>query len=205
MSKGKILRSEEATELEISSFEFTQQEDEHEDYVPRIEDIERQAYEKGYKAGESAGFEVGQQKAQVLIERLEQIIREFEEVKERTLSELEPQVFSLAVAIAKRILKEEIKQDPKIIINLIKEAMRRIIKPGVITIKINPSLKELIEKTKPELLEIHQDIKIDLDPQVAPAGPVVTGPDSEVLVDVEGQLTNLLEEMGEKIANTESS
>ena len=36
--------------------------------------IEREAYEKGYEAGEKAGFEMGEQKAQVLIDKLETLL-----------------------------------------------------------------------------------------------------------------------------------
>lgn len=142
---------------------------------------------------------MGMEKATKLVEALEKIVSELEGLKKKLLIELQPQVFNLSVAIAKKIIRDEIKQNPEIITNLIKEAMRRIERTGVITIKIHPSIKDLIEKHRPELLEIHDEIKFDIDPSLEPSGPVVIGPNEEVTVDYESQLTNLLEELAERL------
>ncbi|HDH01609.1 MAG TPA: hypothetical protein ENH17_00610, partial [Nitrospirae bacterium] len=163
--------------------------------------IERAAYEKGFSAGEQAGYTVGEEKALMLLERLEDILTEMTELKKKVLTEAQPQVFALSVAMAKKILRDEIRQNPEVIINLIKAAMEKIERTGTITIKINPALKELIANHKPELLAIHPEIRFDTDPSIPPASPLVVGPEEEVITDLESQLTNLVEDLGEEIGN----
>jgi len=57
---------------------------------PSNDEIERDAYEKGFSAGERAGLEMGAQKSDLLLTKIERIIRELEEFKVQILSELEP-------------------------------------------------------------------------------------------------------------------
>ncbi|NTV43841.1 MAG: hypothetical protein HGA63_11135, partial [Syntrophobacteraceae bacterium] len=52
--------------------------------------IEREAYEKAFTAGEKAGFEMGEQKAQVLIEKVEALINELVTLKKTIVKEVEP-------------------------------------------------------------------------------------------------------------------
>ena len=47
----------------------------------RSEELEREAYEKGFAVGERAGLEMGRQKAAVQLDRLEKVIAEFQKKK----------------------------------------------------------------------------------------------------------------------------
>ncbi len=202
MSKAKVLRDQSITEFGMPSLE-------HKDrggitekgFNQDIAEIERSAYEKGFSAGEQAGYVVGEEKALLLLERLEGILREMTELKKKVLTEVQPQVFALSVAMAKKILRDEIRQNPEVIINLIKAAMEKIERTGTITVKINPALKELISNHKPGLLSIHSEIRFDTDPSTPALGPLVVGPEEEVITDFESQLTNLIEDLGEEIGN----
>jgi len=202
LSKAKVLRDQSITEFGMPSLEHK-----HpgaileKNFNQDIAVIERTAYEKGFSAGEEAGYVVGEEKALMLLERLEGIFTEMKELKKKVLTEVQPQVFALSMAMARKILRDEIRQNPEVIINLIKAAMEKIERTGTITIKINPALKELISDHKPELLAIHPEIRFDTDPSIPLAGPLVVGPEEEVITDFESQLTNLLEDLGEDIGN----
>ncbi len=205
MSKGRILRNRQTAEFGMPlltpgkaapSPMMTINQD--------TAEIEREAYERGYEAGERAGYSIGEKKASMLIERLEATITELEELKGKVLSRLEPEVFNLSVAIAKKIIRDEIRQNPEVILNLIKAAMERMQRRGTITIKINPAIKELIEKNKPEILALHGNTRFETEPSLPPSGPLVTGTEEEVVTDVERLLSNLLEDLGAKIGNTDS-
>ncbi|NOY38729.1 MAG: hypothetical protein GXO95_00375 [Nitrospirae bacterium] len=203
MSKAKVLRDQRITEFGMPSLEHKQTGDTTErSFNQNTAAIERAAYEKGFSAGEEAGYVVGEEKALMLLERLEMILAEIKDLKKKVLTEVQPQVFTLSVAMAKKILRDEIRQNPEVIINLIKAAMEKIERTGTITIKINPALKELISKHKPELLAIHPEIRFDTDPSIPAASPLVIGPEEEVITDFESQLTNLVEDLGEDIGNS---
>jgi hypothetical protein len=161
----------------------------------RVEAMEKEAYEKGYAAGEEAGLAMAEQKAGVLLERLEAVIREMTEFKDNTLKALEPQLVRLATAVARKVLGQELAARPEAIVNMVKEAMTRLERTGPITIKLNPALYDLMVKTRPELLEVHPEIVFDVDPSASSTGPLVIGPEEEVVTDAEEQIKNMVEEM----------
>ncbi len=165
----------------------------------KVEAIEREAYEKGFASGEKAGFAMGEQKAALLLDRLETIIRAMNALKSSVIKELEPQVFDLAITIARRIVIEELTIKPDVIVRIVKEAMRKLERTGPITIKINPALYDLFVKMKPELIDLHPEIVFDVDPSASTTGPLVIGPMEEVVTDIEAQMTNIIEDIGGNI------
>lgn len=158
-----------------------------------IEQIEKDAYERGFIAGEKAGFEIGEQKASVLLKKLEDILRELSFIKEKILKDLEPQIFDFAVSLAKRIIIEEVSLRPDIIVSIIKEALKKIEKTGTIKIRVSPSIHSIILKVKPELLSIHPDIIFDVDHSIT--APIITGPEQEIITDIDEQIKNILEDI----------
>ena len=160
--------------------------------------IEREAYERGYAAGEKAGFEMGQQKAKVLIDKVEALLKELVTLRETIIRAAEPQCIELAVAMARKILMKELTARPEELVNLSKEALLKLERTGQIVIKINPSLYDLFTKHKPELLSVHPDIVFDVDPSISRFGSVVIGPVEEVVTDLDEQLKNLIKDMRDR-------
>jgi flagellar assembly protein FliH len=164
-----------------------------------VEAIEREAYEKGFEVGEKGGFALGEQKALILIEKLEMLIRELISLKETLTKELEPQMVELVFSIARTVIRKELTTNPEAIVAITKEALTRLGKTGQIIIKINPSLSDLFMKHKPELTDIYPDLIFDIDPSVAQDGSVVIGPTEDIITDIDEQLKNLIRELGCKL------
>lgn len=171
---------------------------------PPIEEIEREAYERGFEAGEKAGFAMGEEKARVVLDRINNLLVDLTTLRQRILNELQVQIIELATSIAKKIILQELKTDPEIIINMTKEAIMRIERTGPVTIKINPSLYNLFMRLKPELQNIHEDLIFDIDPSISAQGTLVIGPQEEVSTYVDEQLRNIIKELGDKIGNPQS-
>lgn len=164
----------------------------------RVEDIEREAYERGFQAGEKDGFSMGEQKASVLIGKIEAILKELVVLREKEIRELEPRIIELSAGIARKILIREVTLDPDAIIQIAKEAMMKLERSGQITIKIPPSLHDLFVKHKSGLLNIHPDIVFDIDPSVPPYGSVIMGPLEDVHTDPDEQIRNIIKDMTER-------
>ena len=197
LSKAKILRSGESLQFGMPSFEkrlplvngaISSR--------PSAEEVERVAYEKGFAAGERAGMEMGEQKVTVLLERIERIIAEMESFSEMMQKEIEPQVIELSREIAERIVMEELSLRPEVMVNIVKEAMRKLERTGPITIKLNPAVHDLFMKLRPGLLEVHPDIIFDIDPSLTKTGQVVIGATEEVVTDIESQVRNIMDDIG---------
>jgi flagellar assembly protein FliH len=163
--------------------------------VKKTEAIQRQAYEEGFASGEAAGYAAGEQKALVLIERLEMIIKEITAFKNSLAKDVESQIVDLSVAIARKIIIEEISTKPDIITTMVQEALIRLERTGKIKIKINPALYELFTKKKSELTDIHEDITFDVDPNIPVTGPLVISETEEVVTDIDSLMNNIVEGM----------
>jgi len=160
--------------------------------------VEREAYERGYAMGEKAGFEMGEQRAQVLLGKLESLIDELASLKQRIVKEAEPQCVELAVALARKIVVAELTAKPEQIVTMAKEGLLKLERTGQITIKVNPALFDFFSKHKPDLARIHPDIVFDADPAMTRFGTVVMGPVEDVVTDIDEQLKNLIKDMADR-------
>jgi len=159
------------------------------------EDAEREAHIRGFEAGEKAGAESVSREAASLLEGLRCAVDAVRVLKEQIAREAEPQVVELAVAIARRIVMEELSACPERIVVIVKEAIRRIERAGPVTIKVHPDLYNLMAGVKAELEESRTEILFDVDPSVSPSGPVVVGTTEEVLTDVDDQIRTIVDDM----------
>jgi flagellar assembly protein FliH len=184
-----IIKQSDAVLYSMPSLEEEHISQSRDDILQKNGDIQRQEYEEGFASGEKAGFTEGEQKASVLIDRLEKIIEEMTMFKENLVKDAEKQVVDLAVAIAR------INTRPEIIITMVKEALKKLQKVGTITIKINPALYDLFMKKKPELIDIHQDIIFDVNSNIPLTGPLVISQTEEVVTDIDSLMSNIIEEM----------
>jgi flagellar assembly protein FliH len=166
--------------------------------IGNSEKVQRKAYEEGFASGEKAGFAEGEQKCRLIEARLKNILDELIYFKEKTADELESQVVDLSVAIAKKVIIEEINTNPEIILTMVKKSLRKMHKVGTVSIKINPAIQDFLMKNKSELIDIHPDINIDVDPNVPIDGPHVSSRTEEVITDIDTLLNNIVEEMENK-------
>ncbi len=159
------------------------------------EDVEREARIRGFEAGEKAGAESVSREAAPLFEGLRCAVDAVRDLREQIAREAESQVVELAVAIARRIVMEELTACPERIVAIVKEAIRRTERAGPVIIKVHPDLYNLMAGMKADLAESRTEILFDVDPSVSPSGPVVIGTSAEVLTDVDDQIRTIVDDM----------
>jgi flagellar assembly protein FliH len=160
-----------------------------------IADVEREAHVRGFEAGEKAGAESVLREAAPLLEGLQCAVDAIRVLREQISREAEPQMVDLALAIARRIVMEELSSCPERIVAIVKEAIRRIERAGPITIKVHPDLYNLMAGVKADLAESRTEILFDVDPSVSPSGPIVMGTSEEVLTDVDDQIRTIADDI----------
>jgi len=165
------------------------------------EEIERQAFEKGFAEGEKTGIESGEKKAAVFLRQLETLCSEIHSLKERLMSEFESQIVLLASEMAKRIIKKELMSSSEIIETLVQEALKKLDPIGPITIKLNPFLFERLNQKKKEFQEVFPDLLFEKDNKAPENGVVVSSPFQEIDTDLDFQLSNIIEELRSRIKN----
>jgi flagellar assembly protein FliH len=100
--------------------------------------IERDAYAKGYEAGERAGLETGGQRADAMIARLTQSVEELASVRATMIRQTERQMVELALAVARRIIHREVSLDRDLLIAMARVALDRLGEATKLTVKLHP-------------------------------------------------------------------
>jgi flagellar assembly protein FliH len=108
----------------------------------RIQAIEQQLQSQ-FETAIQQGFEQGYQEAKTNLDRasseFEEIIQNIHRSKEELLLEIEPQITSIALEVARKILQRESKLDSNLILEQVKSAVRKVtIRGGLLEVSINP-------------------------------------------------------------------
>ncbi len=167
------------------------------------ETIKKIAYEEGFKKGYQEGREKREREAEKEIETrvepalnsLVKIIEEIKHFRPLFLSQLEKDILGLSLAIAKKIIKTEITQNREIILNNIREAIRKLTETDTINIKLNPKDYEFIVQHRPSFLEEigqNKNIILTKDENITPGGCVIETKFSQVDATLETQWENLV-------------
>ena len=190
MFNRKIMKNSEATLYTMPALE-----EESRASLQSIEERQRLGYEEGFASGEKAGFRAGEEQASILIDRLENIIEEITLFREGFIKETEAQIVDLSVAIARKIISDEVTVNPEIIISIVRNALKKMQRKGSITIRINPALHELFSRHHASLLGIHEDIIFDTNEKIPLTGALVIGQNEEVVTDLDSIVANVVEQI----------
>lgn len=89
----------------------------------QLEVIQKQAYEEGFAQGHKDGSEAGQAKLQAGARRLEQLMATLSAPFAALDQRIEQELVTLALAVARQLVRREIKTDPGQIVAVVREAL----------------------------------------------------------------------------------
>jgi len=126
---------------------------------PSLEEVEQIAYQRGFcegeqkglAAGEKLGLRKGRSCVQPVIETLEKLLDELAQARKQTYERIESEIVGLAMAIARKIVGQELSTSPQIVVNVIRQAQRHLESAGSICIKLNPQDLEMLDREIPQL------------------------------------------------------
>ncbi len=102
----------------------------HRPTLGELDDIEKIAWDEGFAKGQAAGLAAGEKEIKRRTDELEQRARQFDEVLkalaiplEQLDEEVETQLVSLAVVIAKHVVRRELRADPTQVIAVVRETV----------------------------------------------------------------------------------
>jgi flagellar biosynthesis/type III secretory pathway protein FliH len=156
---------------------------------------ERDGYTRGFEAGEKAGADSAAKEARRLLDGLRAAAGALNALRAQMVQEAEPQVAELALAVARRIVMEELEDRPERVVRIVREAIRRIERGGPVTVRVHPDLYSLVRGLREDGADMQAEIVLDVDPSVPPAGPIVSGTTEEVLTDVDEQIRVIAEDL----------
>ncbi|MBI2413263.1 MAG: hypothetical protein HYV24_08650 [Deltaproteobacteria bacterium] len=163
-----------------------------------IEAIEREAYERGFAAGEKAGFEFGKQKAEVLFNGIAGLLDSLSSFKETLHKPCEDEMVELCIAISKKVLQRELELKKEGIVDCVRTALKSVVAGGEITIKVNPKDQEILLLHKGELAKYGdgvKGVKIESDESVSKGGCLVDTNFGEIDASIDSVMTEIEEKL----------
>jgi flagellar assembly protein FliH len=101
--------------------------------------IEKTAYENGFRQGEKAGMEIAERKIETMMRRYADTIQEIGGLKPAYYAQAERDVVKLALEVAKKIVHRDVQVDREIIQTLVRVALSHVAAKSAVTIHLHPA------------------------------------------------------------------
>jgi flagellar assembly protein FliH len=160
-----------------------------------LADLQAEAYREAFQQGLKDGMAAGREQVHAQVERLDQLLtdlaRPFTEVDETVQGEL----VSLAMALARQIVRRELRQDPTQIIGIVREAIGQLpVAARDVRVQLHPEDAAIVRE---HLAPVENERAWTLveDPMMMRGGCQVISASSRIDVRLEQRLGALLSEL----------
>ena len=171
-----------------------------------VEEIEKQAYQQGFDEGQKAGIESRSQEIEPVVKSLHQAFVQLQNLRTEIYNTIEKEVVKLALAIARKVVCQEVKTNKEVVLCIAKEALSKIEVPGEIKVKLNPSDLQFIKETKDQLTNfLHniENVTFEAEESISSGGCVIETNLGEIDARIEKQLQVIEEMFRTEIAKSE--
>jgi flagellar assembly protein FliH len=167
----------------------------------KVSEIEHEAYKKGYEAGREEGYKEGQAEVMRLIDRLGTIVSTAVDIREDIIGSSEKLMTEMILMIARKVIKDEIVERREVVINNIKDALKRVKDRDRVDIRVNFADLDMTTAHKDELIKMMESLKkvnIYEDSRVERGGCII---ETDVGA-VDARISTQLDTIEEAIRNT---
>ena len=161
----------------------------------QIEAAEQAAFDKGYRQGISEGMEkgreTGKQEVTPIMQQFEKALGELELLRANLSNMAEKEAVDLSMAIARKIVGNEISVNKNVIGHVVREALGKVNGHENIRIKLNPLEYQTVKDSEAELKNITgcvEKISFVSDENIAPGGCLVETNVGDIDARIENQL-----------------
>jgi len=162
----------------------------------RKEDLKERAYKEGFELGLKEGREKAQKEVEEILARLEGLIRSLEKIREEIYKKAEEEILQLSIAIAKKILRRELELNHSSVLQLVREAIRRLTEEDTIKVYLSFEDFELVKRHREDLIrELGESKHLIISPsqEVSPGGCFVETDFAQVDARLETQLETIIQ------------
>ena len=121
-------------------------------------EIEKQAFQKGFLEGEKAALDSQRAEVAAAVQSMHQAIAEIQSLRQEIYHSIEREVVELALSIARKVVCQEIKINPDVVVCVAREALSQVDVPGKIKIRLNPADLEFITSTQGQISAFLQEV-----------------------------------------------
>lgn len=171
-----------------------------------IERLQKQAYAEGFALGQREGIVAGQAELRVRAQRLDQLLQGLQEPLAKSDDQVERELVQLAFAIARQIVRREIKLDPGQIVAVVREALSLLpMASRTAQLHLHPEDGALVREAL-ALNETEQQWRVVDDPTVSRGGCRVNTESSFIDATLESRVAALAATLlgGERVSDGQS-
>ena len=168
----------------------------------KAEEILEKAKEEAFESGFNEGFQKGEEEVKRLIDRLHIILQAAIDKRKEILKNAETQLIDLVLLIARKVVKTISEEERNVVIENIKEALKKVRVEAEITIRVNIKDLEITTKQKENfisMIESLENVRIEEDSRVDPGGCIIETSFGDIDARIQTQL-NIIEEKIREIA-----
>ena len=153
-------------------------------------EIEEKAYAKGFARGEKAGLESGNEKIESVVTWINKGLSELIKIRQDIYLETEQEIVKLAMTIARKIVCNEICVNKNAVVNVVKEAVKKV--EGSERVKVKLSIKDFqfIKSEKPAIIDKITNIEnvgFEMDESISDGGCIIETESGDVDARIEKQ------------------
>ncbi len=156
-----------------------------------IDSIEEQAFTKGFEKGEKEGFESARQRVGSLMSSLNDALSSLDRMKNELLLSSERETVELSLAVAKKIVCQEITTNKNIVLNVVREALKKVVGNENIRVRMCPSDTQFMHEFKSqsqEHLEEFALVTFEGDESITQGGCIIDTNLGDIDARIEKQL-----------------
>lgn len=164
----------------------------------QVDSLIQEARTKAFNEGREDGYKTGEEEVKRLIDRLHVIINSAIDKKKRIIENTEEQLIDLILLISRKVIKVISETEKNVVVENVKEALKKLGKETEITIRVNMKDLGLTTKNKREfisLVEALEHVKVEEDDRVGPGGCII----ETAFGDVDARIQTQLQVVEEKI------
>lgn len=168
----------------------------------RVEQIEADAYQKGYREGNIKGKHEGFAEATGLMNTLVDGLKQLEAARGIQYRKAEKEMVDLVVLIAAEIVRREVAQDPAIVVEVLRKAVSELETKQSIVVRLSPKDMELLGVMRESLqqeMEVVEKMEFKADPAITPGGCILETNIGSLDATVENRLINIHRTLREQI------
>lgn len=158
----------------------------------------QQGYEHGFAQGTAEAVEQLQQSWESKLTEAADVLKGAYAMREQIIQEAEPFLVELSVAIAEKIIGQQLANAPEMAVELIRKSLSRRREQGVITLCVSPSHLAFVQAAREELLtaiDSQAELHILPDSTVKDSGCVIRSAYGSIDARIDTQLSEIKREL----------
>ena len=156
-----------------------------------LDEIETQAYIRGFNKGEKAGFESAADKIESLRRLLDEAVEALRYARNRIQRDTEKEIVELVLAVAGRIVGHEVQTNREAIVAVVQEALRKVENQDTVVIKMNPADVDFLDRLRLPLSSLSRNpdgLRIEADESVGIGGCLIETDGGDIDARIESRL-----------------